>query len=182
MVAAVSSFTASSLTPVSSNQTITSSPQQILQEAPLAREIASNQRPLSKDKVERQSESTPKEVVSQEEETRVEVKQAELPEPPSIVALSDTFRVLGSAPDFQVHSTGSSVYLTHNSGYIISLATGQERTKVQFNDSNSKVDAIIKSEPNALLNPAANINNSYTRTGGLDQLSIPTGLLQNIQA
>ncbi len=182
MVAAVSSFTASSLTPVSSNQTITSAPQQTQQKPPLAQERSPDQSSLTRDKVERQSESTPKEVVSQEEETRVEVKQAELPEPPSMVALSDTFRVLGSAPDFQVHSTGSSVYLTHNSGYIISLATGQERTKVQFNDSNSKVDAIIKSEPNALLNPAANINNSYTRTGGLDQLSVPTGLLQNIQA
>jgi len=182
MVAAVSSFTASRLPPVSSNQTIASAPQQIQQEPPSAQERSSDRASLTRDKIDKQADNLPKELASQEKQTRAETKQAKLPEPPSILALSDTFRILGSAPDFQIHSTGNSVYLTHNNGYVISLATGQERTKVQFNDSNSKVDTIVKSEPNALLDPAENINNSYTRMGGLDQISIPTGLLQNIQA
>ena len=111
-------------------------------------------------------------------------QQVELPEPPSSIALSDTFRIVGSAPDFQIHSTGNSIYLTHSSGYILSLATGQERVNIQFNDSSSKVESVMKSGSEALPNPASNNipNNGYTRSGNLDQLTVPTGLLQNILA
>ncbi len=119
----------------------------------------------------------------QEDQAQPQQTEIKLPEAKNGLVLSDTYRVVGSAPDFQVHSTGNSVYLTHSSGYIISIATGQDREKIQFNDSSSKVQQVMKLGSEALPRPTDNIpNNGYTRSGNLDQLVVPTGLLQNIQA
>lgn len=197
MVAAITNFTASSLTPVvpSVDQqavTTSSTPASLPPSAEngsnaiRAAERTQTQRAQAQENAQvaqAQKNAQAAEEVRNQQRDQAQQRQVNLPEPPSSIVLSDTFRIVGSAPDFQVHSTGNSIYLTHSSGYILSLATGQERVKIQFNDSNSKVESVMKSGSEALPSSASNIpNNGYTRSGNLDQLAVPTGLLQNIQA
>ena len=189
MVAAVTNFTASSPTPVVSSaitQSVATSNAQPSTSSPVENtpDIAQRIEQADRTQAQRAQENAEAAQAAREQQKeQTQQQQVKLPEPPSSIALSDTFRIVGSAPDFQVHSTGNSVYLTHSSGYILSLATGQERINIQFNDSNSKVESVLKSGSDILPNQTNNIpNNGYTRSGSLDQLSVPTGLLQNIQA
>ncbi len=192
MVAAATSFTASSHTPVVNSvitQPVAASNSQLSNSSSAentpntARRVEQSEN-VQAQRAQAQENAEAAQAAREQQREQAQQQQVEPPDPPSSVALSDTFRIIGSAPDFQVHSTGNNVYLTHSSGYILSLATGQERVNIQFNDSSSKVESVMKSGSEALPNPASNNipNNGYTRSGNLDLLIVPTGLLQNIQA
>lgn len=193
MVAAITNFTASSLTPVASSVTAQSvAPPKAKPSSSVPTEntpsAANSIEQINRAQIQKTQARENTEIAQavrelQEGETQQQQTEIKLPEAQNGFVLSDTYRIVGSAPDFQVHSTGNSVYLTHSSGYIISIATGQEREKIQFNDSSSRVQQVMKLGSEALPNPTDNIpNNGYTRSGNLDQLAVPTGLLQNIQA
>lgn len=57
---------------------------------------------------------------------------------------SDIFRILGSADEFKVFSTGVTAYLVHKSGRIISLSPGVDREHIQFNDGRSSTNSALK--------------------------------------
>lgn len=95
----------------------------------------------------------------------------------SFIPTNQTFRILGSAPEFQVISSGGNVYLSHSSGYLISLAPGLDRSFVQFNDIESPLKEIVGAEPDSL---QKNAILAYSNTGTAERRGIPSGVLQDL--
>lgn len=92
---------------------------------------------------------------------------------------NQTFRVVGSAPEFQVISAGGNVYLSHSSGYLLSLAPGLDRSFIRFNDQESPLKEIVGAEPDTLQQTPAI---AYSRSGTPERELLPSGILQNITA
>jgi len=62
---------------------------------------------------------------------------------PESIALSNVFRILGRAEEFQVLSSGVTAYLVHSSGRIISLSAGIDRQYLQFDNRRSNINSVL---------------------------------------
>lgn len=63
---------------------------------------------------------------------------------PENIALSNVFRVLGNADEFQILSSGTTAYLVHSSGRIISLSAVIDRERLQFDNGQSNISGTLK--------------------------------------
>lgn len=62
---------------------------------------------------------------------------------PESITLSNVFRILGRAEEFQVLSSGVTAYLVHSNGRIISLSAGIDRQYLQFDNSRSNINSVL---------------------------------------
>ncbi len=90
--------------------------------------------------LETQETSTPN---SNQNKSQNENKRQEAQQTPTNLT-SDVFRILGSADEFKVFSTGVTAYLVHKSGRIISLSPGADREHIQFNDGRGGTNSVLK--------------------------------------
>lgn len=88
------------------------------------------------------SERSPKETGTNQER-QLQSKQ-EPTNNPENTALSRVFRILGNADEFKILSSGTTAYLVHSSGRIISLSTGIDREHLQFDNGRSNISGALK--------------------------------------
>lgn len=82
----------------------------------------------------------------------------------------DTLVIEGVSTDYQVHSAGSTVFLTHSSGAVISLPASPTATSLQFSDGNTTL---------AITSGAIQLGNqTITTSSAVVDLSASTGSAQ----
>ena len=97
---------------------------------------------------------------------------------------SDVFRILGSADEFKVFSTGVTAYLIHKSGRIISLSPGLDREHIQFNDGRGSTNSALKNPLGEFFDQQRQIalqENSTQETAPLENTESPIETEENIK-